>query len=482
MNHNEQTSSAVVPVILSGGSGTRLWPMSRQLYPKQFIPLVGSESLFQATIERVAGLKDVQPVRVVCNNEHRFMAAEQLREMGMGDGQIILEPVGRNTAPAIAVAAFEVADTLGEGILLVLPADHLIRRVDVFHQAVAHGAVAARAGHLVTFGVVPNRPETGYGYIRRGQGLDLAGEDLAVYRVEAFAEKPDLERARAYLESGDYLWNSGMFMFQAARYLEELERHAPQIYEVAGEAYSNRSKDLDFIRLDPEAFAASPSDSIDYAVMEKTASAAVIPLDAGWSDVGSWHSLWESEDQDEDGNVVVGDVIGEQNRGCYLHSNYRLLGAIGLQDMVVVETADAVLVAPQGRSQDVRMVVDRLKAERRDEAVLHRRVYRPWGSYEVVDVADRFLVNRITVKPGHSLSLQMHHHRAEHWVVVKGTAKVTRDGETFMLTENESTFIPVGARHRLENPGKIPLEMIEVQSGSYLGDDDIVRFEDRYGR
>lgn len=479
---NDHDTDALVPVILSGGSGTRLWPMSRQLYPKQFIPLVGSESLFQATVDRLEGIAEVKPVRVVCNHEHRFMAAEQLRQVGADEGRILLEPVGRNTAPAIAAAAFEVVETYGDALLLVLAADHLIHRKADFHAAIRAGAGAARENYLVTFGVVPDRPETGYGYIRRGEALAAAGDQDSVSAVDAFVEKPDLPAAREYLESGQYLWNSGMFLFRASRYLEELAIHAPEIFSASQEAFSRRTTDLDFLRLDARAFGASPSDSIDYAVMEKTEKAAVVSLDAGWSDVGSWHSLWESQERDAHGNITVGDVISEQSQGCYLHSNHRLIGVLGLNDMVVVETADAVLVAPRARSQDVRVIVDRLKSAQRGEAVLHRRVYRPWGSYEIVDVDDRFLVNRITVQPGHSLSLQMHHHRAEHWVVVKGTAKVTRNDDLFILSENESTFIPVGARHRLENPGKIPLEMIEIQSGSYLSDDDIVRFEDRYGR
>lgn len=472
----------LVPVILSGGSGTRLWPMSRQSYPKQFIPLLGSHSLFQETVRRIQGIQRIGPLIVVCNQEHRFMAAEQLSELGMGDAALMLEPTGRNTAPAIAVAALEARARHGDAVLLVLPADHLIRDVETFRAAVADGYRAALHDWLVTFGIVPDRAETGYGYIRQGESLVLEGREGPALRIESFVEKPDQDTAQGYLRDGRYLWNSGMFLFKAARYLEELGAHAPEIVACAEQAYGRRSQDLGFVRLDREAFERSPSESIDYAVMERTARAAVIPLQAGWSDVGSWHSLWEAEPHDGSGNIQVGDVIAEDSRGCYLHANHRLLGVVGLKDLVVVETADAVLVAPRTRSQEVRRIVERLNAGRRPEAVTHRKVYRPWGAYERIDRAERFQVNRITVEPGHSLSLQLHHHRAEHWIVVKGTARVSRGDEVYMLAENESTFIPIGVRHRLENPGKIPLEIIEVQSGSYLDEDDIVRLEDNYGR
>jgi mannose-1-phosphate guanylyltransferase/mannose-6-phosphate isomerase len=467
----------VVPVVLSGGSGTRLWPMSRELYPKQFIPLLGDESLFERTLRRVRGIEDVQAPVVVCNEEHRFMAAEQLRRAGVGDGAILLEPVGRNTAPAIAVAALEAVERHGDAVLLVLPADHMIRDEAAFREAAQTGAGAAGQGWLVTFGVVPARAETGFGYIRRGEPL---GEGL--FRVARFVEKPDARTAARYVEEGTYYWNSGMFLFLASRYLHELAVHEPEMAECCRAAFEGRRRDLDFVRLDPDAFARSPADSIDYAVMERTDRAVVVPLDAGWSDVGSWHALWEAQDHDEDGNVLVGDVIAEDTRDSYVHAGGRLVATLGLRDVVVVETADAVMVAPRTRSQEVKRIVERLKAADRDEARVHRKVYRPWGAYETLDLAERFQVKHITVNPGQSLSLQLHHHRSEHWIVVRGTARVTVRDETVLLGENESIYIPLGAEHRLENPGKIPLELIEVQSGSYLGEDDIVRLDDRYGR
>jgi len=456
--------------------------MSRQLYPKQFIPLIGEQSLFQKTLERVAGLPGRESPITVCNEEHRFMAAEQLRLAGEDGALIMLEPAGRNTAPAIAVAALEVLERHGDGVMLVLPADHIVNDREAFHKAATDGMNAAISGKLVTFGIVPDRPETGYGYIHEGDRVDGAGADNPVYKVDAFVEKPDPQTAQRYLDEGGYLWNSGMFMFLASRYLKELSVHAPGIFEACSAAHQRRTRDLDFVRLEKAAFLESPSDSIDYAVMEKTEHAVVIPLDAGWNDVGSWHSLWEAEEHDEHSNILIGDVIAEDCEGCYIHAGRRLVGAVGVNDLVIVETADAVLVAPRERSQDVRVIVDRLKNEGRGEAQLHRKVYRPWGSYESIDIEDRFQAKRISVDPGHSLSLQMHHHRAEHWIVVKGTARVTRGDNVTLLSENESTYIPVGCNHRLENPGKIPLELIEVQSGSYLGEDDIVRFEDNYGR
>ncbi len=477
-----ESIAPLVPVILSGGSGTRLWPMSRRLYPKQFIPLLGSHSLFQETVQRTQAIQGIGPLIVVCNQAHRFMAAEQLGELGVSDATLMLEPAGRNTAPAIAVAALQARARDSDAVLLVLPADHLIRDGEAFRAAVAEGYRAAIHDWLVTFGIVPDRAETGFGYIRQGEALVLEGREGPALRIESFVEKPDRDTAEGYLRDGRYLWNSGMFLFRAVRYLKELQTHVPEIVACAEQAFGERRQDLGFVRLDREAFARSPSESIDYAVMERTARAAVIPLRAGWSDVGSWHALWEAEPHDDSGNILVGDVIAEDSRGCYLHANHRLLGTVGLDDMVVVETADAVLVAPRARSQEVRRIVERLNAERRPEAVTHRKVYRPWGTYERIDRDQRFQVNRITVKPGHSLSLQLHHHRAEHWIVVKGTARVSRGEEVFVLGENESTFIPVGVRHRLENPGQIPLAIIEVQSGSYLEEDDIVRLEDNYGR
>ncbi len=455
--------------------------MSRQLYPKQFIPLTGESSLFQQTIQRLEGMGCHAPI-VVCNNEHRFMAAEQLRQAGVEQGCVMLEPMARNTAPAIAVAALQAMEDSKDAVLLVLPADHLIHDEAAFHAAIQDGVKATASGALITFGVVPDRPETGYGYIRQGAVAEINGLQGSLYAVDAFVEKPDQKTAQDYIVSGEYLWNSGMFMFRAADYLADLKVHAPEIYEACVLAFERRSKDLDFVRLDKDAFAVSPGNSIDYAVMEKTSRAMVLPLRAGWNDVGSWHSLWDAESIETEDNVTIGDVMAEDCRGCYINANHRLVAAVGMNDYVIVETADAVLVTPRGRSQDVRKIVDQLKDAERDEIMLHRKVYRPWGAYEGIDSADRFQVKRITVKPGQSLSLQMHHHRAEHWIIVRGTARITRDDEVYMLSENESTYIPIGARHRLENPGMIPLEMIEVQSGAYLGEDDIVRFEDNYGR
>ncbi|WP_428745723.1 mannose-1-phosphate guanylyltransferase/mannose-6-phosphate isomerase [Syntrophotalea sp.] len=576
----------IVPVILSGGAGTRLWPLSRELYPKQLLPLVGDHTMLQETALRLEGVRDLAAPLVVCNEAHRFMVAEQLRQVGCPASTIILEPVGRNTAPAVAVAALRAMAEGDDPLLLVLPADHVIERPEALRQAVGLGAPAAEEGGLLTFGIVPTAPETGYGYIKGGplsvvrgplqeepDGTNrpptvdrssttdngqrtadrfdngqrttdkehIKGGPWSVVRgplqeepdetnrpptagrgsttdngqrtadwfdngqrttdrfdngqrttdrfdngpilsVSRFVEKPDRATAEQYLAAGDYYWNSGMFLFKASSYLRELEKFAPQMVACCRDALDRAQRDLDFTRLDAEAFAACPSDSIDYAVMEKTADAAVIPLDAGWNDVGSWSALWEVGERDENGNVTRGDVLTQNSRNCYLHAEQRLVAAVGLENHVVVETADAVLVAPRDQVQDVKAIVQQLKARGRDEALLHRRVNRPWGAYEGLASDARFQVKRITVAPEASLSLQLHHHRAEHWIVVKGTARVTRGEETFLLSENESTYIPLGVPHRLENPGKIALEMIEVQSGSYLGEDDIVRFEDRYGR
>ncbi len=456
--------------------------MSRQLYPKQFISLIGNQSLFQATIKRLEGIPQIQDVIVICNQEHRFMAAEQLRQIEVKDARIILEPVGKNTAPAIAVAAFEATEQHEDANLLVLPADHIILDVVAFQNAVHDGCKAVIHGHLVTFGIVPTGPETGYGYIRQGKSLSIEGSDEQIFAVDTFVEKPDSPTAEQYLSAGGYLWNSGMFLFTASSYLQELKLYAPRVYDASNAAYQGKSCDMEFIRLQPTAFEKSPRISIDYAVMENTPNAAVIPMNAGWNDVGSWHSLWEAEFRDESDNITVGDILTEDCTGCYIHADHRLVAGIGLKDLVVVETADSVLAVPRERAQDVRRVVDRLQSSARIEAVLHRKVYRPWGTYECIDAADHFQVKRITVNPGHSLSLQMHHHRAEHWVVVKGAARVTCDNKVYMLGENESTYISHGTKHRLENPGRIPLELIEVQTGSYLGEDDIVRFEDDYSR
>ncbi|PZN28528.1 MAG: mannose-1-phosphate guanylyltransferase/mannose-6-phosphate isomerase [Proteobacteria bacterium] len=474
----------LIPVILSGGSGTRLWPLSRELYPKQLLPLVGRGTMLQETLARVHGVADVAPPIVVCNESHRFLVAEQLRERGLDAQAILLEPTGRNTAPAVAVAAMAAVSAAPSGgadadpVLLVLPADHVIRDVEAFQAAVAIGREAALHGQLVTFGVVPDRPETGYGYIRRG----AAAAGATVFPIAQFVEKPDLATARQYLESGEYFWNSGMFMFRAGAVLEELRALAPEIYQACAQAVSAAVRDLDFTRLPLKEFGACPSDSFDYAVMEKTGRGVVVPLDAGWSDVGSWSALHEAIPADGDGNVCLGDVLTEDVRGCYLHSTSRLVAAVGLENHVVVETKDAVLVAPKDRVQDVKQLVARLKREGRYETSLHREVFRPWGSYDSIDAGDRFQVKRLCIKPGATLSLQLHHHRAEHWVVVSGTARITRGDEVFLLEENQSTYIPIGVRHRIENPGKIMLHIIEVQSGSYLGEDDIVRFEDQYGR
>jgi mannose-1-phosphate guanylyltransferase/mannose-6-phosphate isomerase len=471
----------LIPVILSGGSGTRLWPLSRELYPKQLLPLVGKGTMLQETLARVAGVEGVGAPVVVCNESHRFLVAEQILEAGIKPQAIVLEPVGRNTAPAVAVAAMAAVADLPKGndndpLLLILPADHVIRDVKAFRSALEVGRKAAAEGKLVTFGVVPNKPETGYGYIKRVNGAGPA------YAIDRFVEKPDLATAKSYVESKEYFWNSGMFLFRASAVLNELRELAPKIYEACAQAVTAAKRDLDFTRLPTKEFSACPSDSFDYAVMEKTKLGVVVPLDAGWSDVGSWSALHEAIPADGDGNVVLGDVLTADSRGNYLHSTSRLVAAVGLTDHVVVETKDAVLVAPKNRVQDVKELVNQLKKQGRYETSLHREVFRPWGSYDSIDNGQRFQVKRLSVKPGASMSLQLHHHRAEHWIVVSGTARITRGDEVFLLEENQSTYIPLGTKHRIENPGKIPLHIIEVQSGGYLGEDDIVRFEDRYGR
>ncbi len=464
------------PVLLSGGVGSRLWPVSREAYPKQFLPLAGEDSMLIDTLQRTVGLDGGAPM-VVCNEEHRFIVAEQLRNAGVEQGEIVLEPIGRNTAPAVAIAALQTLQSDPDAVLLVLPADHIILDNAAFVAAVEEALPLAQQGRLVTFGVVPDKPETGYGYIRRGESLSAAG-----YALDSFVEKPDLATAEAYLASGDYLWNSGMFLLGAQVYVEELRKFAPAMLEACEKALAGAKDDLDFVRLDAAAFAACPSDSIDYAVMEKTDKGAVLALDCGWSDVGAWSALWDVGRRDRDGNVVSGDVLLDQCKDTFVRSESRLIAATGVHDLVIVETTDAVLVADRNRVQDVKNLVNALKAQDRSEANLHARVYRPWGSYESLVVSERFQVKRIVVNPGQKLSLQKHHHRAEHWIVVAGTGEVTCEDKVFMLAEDESTYIPLGHKHRLANPGKIPLEIIEVQSGTYLGEDDIVRYEDVYGR
>ena len=461
------------PVLLSGGAGTRLWPLSREAYPKQFLPLVGEATMLQDTWARVAPLAARPPI-VVANEEHRFLAAEQLRRVGVDHAAIVLEPVGRNTAPAIAAAALQAQAGGGDPLLLALPSDHVVRDAEGFRAAVRAAMPAAEAGALVTFGIVPSAPETGFGYIEAA-----AGE--GVRDVLRFVEKPDAATAQSYLDAGGYYWNSGMFLFRASRYLAELERFRPDILSAVRAAFGFARHDGDFIRLDSDAFAASPSDSIDYAVMEKTDAAQVLPVDIGWNDVGSWSALWEVSEQDGDGNARHGDVIAVDSRNSYAYAR-RLVALVGVDDLVVVETDDAVLVARKDRVQGVKAVVAQLKADQRSHAVLHREVHRPWGSYDSIDQDAGFQVKRIKVKPGARLSLQSHQHRAEHWIVVRGTARVTRDNDVFELHANQSTYIPLGAKHRLENPGSEMLELIEVQSGGYLGEDDIVRYEDVYGR
>ncbi|WP_374247565.1 mannose-1-phosphate guanylyltransferase/mannose-6-phosphate isomerase [Thermomonas sp.] len=461
------------PVLLSGGSGTRLWPLSREAYPKQFLPLAGDATMLQATWQRVAAIADAAPI-VVAGEDHRFLVAEQLRQIGAPTPAIVLEPLGRNTAPAIAAAALQALAGDDDPLLLVLPSDHVVRDGEAFRAAVRQAMPAAEAGALVTFGVVPDAPETGFGYIQAAPGD-------GVRKVLRFVEKPDAATAQRYLDDGGYYWNSGMFLLRASRYLDELQRFRPDIVAAVRAAFDTAARDGDFIRLDKAAFAACPSDSIDYAVMEKTDAACVLPVDIGWNDVGSWSALWEVSEQDADGNAHHGDVVSIDSRNSYAYAR-RLVALVGVDDLVVVETDDAVLVARKDKVQQVKDVVARLKAGQRSQAVLHREVHRPWGSYDSIDMADGFQVKRIKVKPGARLSLQSHERRAEHWVVVRGTARVTRDNDVFELFANQSTYIPIGAKHRLENPGSEMLELIEVQSGDYLGEDDIVRYEDVYGR
>ena len=480
----------IQPVVLSGGSGTRLWPLSREKYPKQLLPLIGEDSLLQATVRRVLGIADAQlaPPMVVCNEEYRFVIAEQLRLMGT-PGTIVLEPCGRNTAPALTLAALATIKSATGSVLLVMPADHVIVDTPAFQRVVRQGAALAAAGAMVTFGITPDAPETGYGYIQSGAAY-ADGASL----IARFVEKPDLATAQSYLDAGQYLWNSGLFMMQASTWLSAIGACRPDILAACQAAWDQGATDGEFVRVGKAAFAACPSDSIDYAVMERIAAAGnatatgalppgvVIPLAAGWSDVGAWDALWQVLPKDSAGNVSQGDVLLQDCTNTLALSNSRLVTCVGVTDLVVVETADAILVAHKDKTQDVKKIVDQLKKQGRAEGSIHRKVFRPWGWYDSVDAGERFQVKRIVVKPGGTLSLQMHHHRAEHWIVVTGTAKVTRGDNTFLLSENESTFIPLGTTHRLENPGRVALEMIEVQSGSYLGEDDIVRMGDVYGR
>lgn len=467
----------IIPVILAGGSGTRLWPLSRKLHPKQVLALLGDRTLVQETVLRLRGLDAAAPV-VICNDEHRFIVAEQLRDLGERPAALILEPVARNTAPAVAVAALYALAQSPDATLLMLPADHLITDSSAFHTAVVQAVDYARDGHLVTFGIVPAAPETGYGYIMQGAAMPHGPGR----KIQRFVEKPDTATAEGYVRSGQYFWNSGMFVLRADAVLAELTRFAPEIVRGCRESLEKAVSDLDFLRLDYDAFAACPEDSIDYAVMERTDRGVMVPLSCGWSDLGSWDALWQAGEKDGDGNVTRGDVLLCDVRDSFLHAETRLLAAVGLENHIVVETSDAVLVSPRDRVQEVKKLVDRLKAQNRVEAVSHKKVFRPWGHYESIGQGERYQVKRITVTPGHVLSLQKHFHRAEHWVVVRGTAVVTRDGEEILVRENESVYLPLGAVHRLANPGRIPLELIEVQVGGYLGEDDIVRFEDVYGR
>ncbi len=469
----------IIPVILCGGSGTRLWPLSRKAYPKQFIDLTGSgRSMLQETWLRLQGVPDLGAAVIMCNAENRFLVAQQMQDIGADLDAVILEPCAKNTAPAVTCAALHIAASNPDATMLVLPADHLITNEAALHESLLAASAAAEQSHLVTFGVVPTHAETGYGYIRKTEPL----EGLLASGIEEFVEKPDLATAQQYLAGGNYLWNSGMFMFKAARYLEEIGEQAPTILDACKLAVDHARRDLDFTCLDDVSFNACPEDSIDYAVMEKASARAVVDLDAGWSDVGSWSSLWDVKQKDSAGNVSIGDVVALDTADSYVHSEHRLVATLGINNAVIIETADAVLVADRDRVQDVKAVVSQLKLSGRDEGTTHKIVYRPWGSYETICLSERFQVKKIIVTPGHKLSLQKHHHRAEHWIVVAGTAQVTCEDEVFTLSEDQSTYIPLGHKHRLENKGKIPLELIEVQTGSYLGEDDIVRYDDVYGR
>lgn len=467
----------IVPVILSGGAGSRLWPLSREAYPKQFLPLIGDHTMIQTTVLRTHGIDDMAPPVLVCNEEHRFLVAEQMRSLGIEPATILLEPCPRSTAPAVALAALQASEQDDDPILLVLPADHLIADESRFREGVEYVKTHAKKDNLITFGIKPERAETGYGYIKAGSACGQR-----VFEVDRFVEKPDELTAQRYVEAGDYFWNSGMFVFRASIYLRELERFQPAIVAACRDAFAHRNTDADFVRVDSSRFGECPSDSVDYAVMEKTKNALIMPLEIGWSDIGSWAALWQACAHDAQGNVVKGDVININCKNSYIDARERMVAAVGIENTIVVATADALLVASRKDTQQVKSVVEKLLADKRYESRHHRKVQRPWGSYDSVDSDQRFQVKRIVVNPGASLSLQMHHHRAEHWIVVSGTARVTRNDEVLLLSENQSAYIPLGARHRLENPGKIPLQLIEIQCGAYLGEDDIVRFEDIYGR
>ncbi|NGO00129.1 mannose-1-phosphate guanylyltransferase/mannose-6-phosphate isomerase [Grimontia sp. S25] len=464
----------LLPVIMAGGSGSRLWPLSRTLYPKQFLSLTKDATMLQETVNRLGGLTH-QPSIFICNEEHRFIVAEQLRKANIKNDGIILEPMGKNTAPAIALAALKAVENGDDPLLLVLAADHVIKDTDAFIQSIERAKKSAEDGKLVTFGIVPTHPETGYGYIRGGQSIDDG-----IYQVDAFVEKPALDIAKTYCECGDYYWNSGMFLFKASKFIQELEAHSPEILKVCRTSLDNAEKDLDFFRIPSQIFSECPSDSVDYAVMEKTNDAAVVPLNANWSDVGSWSSLWDVSTKDNDGNAVQGDVLLESTKNSYIYSQNKLVATVGLDDLVIVETKDAVLVAHKDKVQDVKSIVTQLNELGRDEHLQHREVYRPWGTHDEIASGDRFHVKHVTVKPGEKTATQMHYHRAEHWIVVKGTARVRNGEKYFLLTENESTYIPIGEPHSIENPGQIPLELIEVRSGAYLSEDDVTRIED-YG-
>ncbi|MFC1798910.1 mannose-1-phosphate guanylyltransferase/mannose-6-phosphate isomerase [Thermodesulfobacteriota bacterium] len=471
----------IVPVILAGGSGTRLWPLSREMHPKQLINLVDEKTMLQETILRLSGLENIGNPIIICNDSHRFIVAEQLREIEITTESILLEPTGRNTAPALAIAALKLISQGLDPLLLILPADHIIKDASAFHDALNSGKPFAQEGSLVTFGIVPEMAETGYGYIRKGDQLSGPGS-TEVFKIAEFVEKPDKNTAEEYFKSGLYCWNSGIFMFKASQVIGELKKYAPEIVKACERTLNSGKEDLDFFRLDAKSFEACPSNSIDYALMEKTDKGVMVSLKAGWNDLGSWEALWKVGKKNQNGNVMQGDVLTHDVKNSYLRATHRMIAAVGLENHIVIETTDAVLISPLDRVQEVKQLVDQLRSDKRPEAFLHRKVYRPWGAYEGIDISSRFHVKRITVNPGSILSLQKHFHRAEHWIVVKGIAIVTKGDDKFLLKEDESTYIPLGETHRLENPGKIDLELIEVQSGSYLGEDDIVRFEDVYGR